>query len=414
MVLPNFEENLQKYARLLAAKGINVQPGDWVKMTITVDQAPLARLVTKEAYALGAEKVIVKWADDEITKLNYIHQPLEVLTNIPEYEIQESEDHVLNHHVSRLSIVSSDPGLLNEVDPAKIAAFQNKAGKAFSAQRIATQNNDLKWTVAAAAGAGWAAKVFPDLKTTEEQVDALWDQIFKTCRVYSDDPVATWDEHTKTLNEKAAILNEIQFDALHYTAAGTDLTLGLPKNHLWCSAEGENPKGEEFIANMPTEEVYTAPDTHRMDGVVRSTKPLSYAGTLIEGIEVHFKDGKIVDISAEKGDETIKKLVFDNEGGTGLGEIALVPDPSPISQSGITFFTTLYDENASNHLAIGAAYPTTIQGGTKMSQEELLKNGMNTSIVHVDFMIGSNKMNIDGIKQDGTIVPIFRNGDWAI
>ena len=414
MVLPNFEENLQKYARLLVAKGINVQPGDWVKMTITVDQAPLARLVTKEAYALGAEKVIVKWADDEITKLNYIHQPLEVLTNIPEYEIQESEDHVLNHHVSRLSIVSSDPGLLNEVDPAKIAAFQNKAGKALSVQRIATQNNDLKWTVAAAAGAGWAATVFPDLKTSEEQIDALWDQIFKTCRVYADDPVAAWDEHKKTLNEKAAFLNEIQFDALHYTAQGTDLTLGLPKNHLWCSAEGENPKGEEFIANMPTEEVYTAPDTHRMDGVVRSTKPLSYAGTLIEGIEVHFKDGKIIDISAEKGDETIKKLVFDNEGGTGLGEIALVPDPSPISQSGITFFTTLYDENASNHLAIGAAYPTTIQGGTKMSQEELLKNGMNTSIVHVDFMIGSDKMNIDGIKQDGTIVPIFRNGDWAI
>jgi aminopeptidase len=414
MVLPNFEENLQKYARLLVAKGINVQPGDWVKMTITVDQAPLARLVTQEAYALGAEKVIVKWADDEITKLNYIHQPLEVLTNIPEYEIQESEDHVLNHHVSRLSIVSSDPGLLNEVDPAKIAAFQNKAGKAFSAQRIATQNNDLKWTVAAAAGADWAAKVFPDLKTSVEQVDALWDQIFKTCRVYADDPVAAWDEHKKTLNDKAAFLNEIQFDALHYTAPGTDLTLGLPKNHLWCSAEGENPKGEEFIANMPTEEVYTAPDTHRMDGVVRSTKPLSYAGTLIEGIEVHFKDGKIVDISAEKGDETIKKLVFDNEGGTGLGEIALVPDPSPISQSGITFFTTLYDENASNHLAIGAAYPTTIQGGTKMSQEELLKNGMNTSIVHVDFMIGSDKMDIDGIKQDGTIVPIFRNGDWAI
>jgi aminopeptidase len=414
MVLPNFEENLQKYAKLLVANGINVQPGDWVKMTITVDQAPLARYITKEAYGLGAEKVIIKWSDDEITKLNYIHQTLEVLTNIPEYEIQETEDHVLNHRVSRLSIVSSDPGLLNEVDPAKIAAYQNTAGKAFSAQRIATQNNDLKWTVAAAAGADWAAKVFPDLKTSEEQVDALWDQIFKTCRVYSEDPVAAWDEHKKTLNEKAAKLNEYQFDALHYTAPGTDLTLGLPKNHLWCSAEGRNPKGEGFIANMPTEEVYTAPDTRRMDGVVRSTKPLSYAGTLIEGIEVHFKDGKIVDISAEQGDETIKKLVFDNEGGTGLGEVALVPDPSPISQSGITFFTTLYDENASNHLAIGAAYPTTIQGGTTMSQDELLENGMNTSIVHVDFMIGSEKMDIDGIKQDGTIVPIFRNGDWAI
>jgi aminopeptidase len=414
MVLPNFEENLQKYSKLLVAKGINVQPKDWVKLYITVDQAPLARLITKEAYALGAEKVIIKWTDDEITKLNYINQSLEVLTDIADYEIQETEDHVLNRRVSRLSIVSSDPGLLNEVDPAKIAAFQNVAGKAFKAQRIATQNDDIKWTVAAAAGAGWAAQVFPELASSEEQVDALWDQIFKTCRVYSDDPVAAWDDHKKLLNDMAAKLNELQFDALHYTAPGTDLTLGLPKNHIWMSAESKSPKGDEFIANMPTEEVYTAPDTRRMDGVVRSTKPLSYAGTLIEGIEVHFKDGKIVDITAEKGDETIKKLVFDNEGGTGLGEVALVPDPSPISQSGITFFTTLYDENASNHLAIGAAYPTTIEGGTKMSQEELLANGMNTSNVHVDFMIGSAQMDIDGIKQDGTIVPIFRNGDWAL
>lgn len=412
-MLNNFMENLQKYAKLLVAKGINVQPGDWVKMTITVDQAPLARFITQEAYALGAEKVIVKWSDDEITKLHYLHQPTEVLTDIPQYEIDESEDHVLNHRVSRLSILSSDPGLLNGVDPTKVAAFQNVAGKAFHAQRKATQNDDLKWTVAAAAGASWAATVFPHLASSEEQVDALWDQIFKTCRVYEEDPIAAWDEHKKTLNEKAAKLNEIQFDALHYTAPGTDLTLGLPKNHIWACAESYNPKSEEFIANMPTEEIFTAPDTRRMDGVVRSTKPLSYAGTLIEGIEVHFKDGKIVDISAEKGDEAIKKLVFENEGATGLGEVALVPDPSPISQSGIIFFNTLYDENASNHLAIGSAYPTTIEGGTTMSQEELQANGMNTSTVHVDFMIGSDKMNIDGIKQDGTVVPIFRNGDWA-
>lgn len=412
-MLNNFMENLQKYAKLLVAKGINVQPGDWVKMTITVDQAPLARFITQEAYALGAEKVIVKWSDDEITKLHYLHQPTEVLTDIPQYEIDESEDHVLNHRVSRLSILSSDPGLLNGVDPTKVAAFQNVAGKAFHAQRKATQNDDLKWTVAAAAGASWAATVFPHLATSEEQVDALWDQIFKTCLVYEEDPIAAWDEHKKTLNEKAAKLNEIQFDALHYTAPGTDLTLGLPKNHIWACAESYNPKGEEFIANMPTEEIFTAPDTRRMDGVVRSTKPLSYAGTLIEGIEVHFKNGKIVDISAEKGDEAIKKLVFENEGATGLGEVALVPDPSPISQSGIIFFNTLYDENASNHLAIGSAYPTTIEGGTTMSQEELQANGMNTSTVHVDFMIGSDKMNIDGIKQDGTVIPIFRNGDWA-
>ena len=309
-MLPNFEENLKKYAKLLVVKGINVQPGDWVKLYISVDQAPLARLITKEAYALGAEKVIVKWSDDEVSKLHYLHQPIEVLTNIPEYEIDETEDHILNHRVSRLSIISSDPGLLNEVDPIKISEYQKVAGKAFEVQRKATQNDDIKWTVAAAAGAAWAARVFPDLKTTEEQVDALWDQIFKTCRVYEDDPVVAWDRHKELLNEKANKLNDIQFDALHFKAPGTDFKLGLPKNHIWACAGSENPKGEEFIANMPTEEVFTAPDTRRMEGVVRSTKPLSYAGTLITGIEVHFKDGKIVDIYAETGDEIMKKLVL--------------------------------------------------------------------------------------------------------
>ncbi|MEN1970372.1 aminopeptidase [Lentibacillus sp. N15] len=413
-MLDNYQANLQKYAKLLVAKGLNVQPGDWVKMTIAVEQAPLARLVTKEAYALGADKVIVKWSDDAITKEHYMNQSEELLTDIPKYAIDESEDHVLNHRVCRLSILSNDPNLLNEVDPDKVAAYQKVAGKAFKAQRVATQNDDLKWTVAAAAGVDWAKAVFPDLKTSEEQVDALWDEIFKTCRIYHDDPVAVWDEHKETLKEKATILNNYQFDALNYTAPGTDLKLGLPKNHIWMSAESFNPKGEEFIANMPTEEVFTAPDTRRMDGVVVSTKPLSYAGTLIEGIKVHFKDGKITAISAEKGDKAIKKLVEDNEGATGLGEVALVPDPSPISQSGITFFETLFDENASNHLAIGAAYPTCIEGGTKMSEEELQEHGMNVSTTHVDFMIGSNKMDIDGIKEDGTAVPIFRNGDWAI
>src|SRR5699024_7992062 len=259
MALPNFEENLQKYAKLLVAKGLNVQPNDWVKVTISVDQAPLARLITKEAYDLGAEKVIIKWSDDEITKQHYMHQPEEVLTNIPKYEIEESEDHVLNHRVCRLSILSNDPGLLNEVDPGKVAAFQKVAGKAFKAQRMATQNDDLKWTVAAAAGADWAKHVFPDLKTSEEQVDALWDQIFKTCRIYHDDPVEAWDNHKETLKEKATKLNEYQFDALHYKAPGTDLTLGLPKNHIWMSAESFDPNGVEFIANIPTEEVFTSP-----------------------------------------------------------------------------------------------------------------------------------------------------------
>lgn len=279
--------------------------------------------------------------------------------------------------------------------------------------RIATQSNKVSWTVAAAAGLEWAKKVFPNATSDEEAVDLLWDQIFKTCRVYEADPVKAWEEHAAILKSKADMLNKEQFSALHYTAPGTDLTLGLPKNHVWESAGAVNAQGEGFLPNMPTEEVFTAPDFRRADGYVTSTKPLSYNGNIIEGIKVTFKDGQIVDITAEKGDQVMKDLVFENAGARALGECALVPDPSPISQSGITFFNTLFDENASNHLAIGAAYATSVVDGAEMSEEELEAAGLNRSDVHVDFMIGSNQMDIDGIREDGTRVLLFRNGNWA-
>ncbi len=355
MVLPNFKENLEKYAKLLVANGINVQPGHTLALSIDVEQRELAHLIVKEAYALGAHEVIVQWTDDVINREKFLHAPMERLDNVPE----------------------------------------------------------VSWTVAAAAGLEWAKKVFPNAASDEEAVDLLWDQIFKTCRVYEEDPVKAWEEHAAILKSKADMLNKEQFSALHYTAPGTDLTLGLPKNHVWESAGAINAQGEGFLPNMPTEEVFTAPDFRRADGYVTSTKPLSYNGNIIEGIKVTFKDGQIVDITAEKGDQVMKDLVFENAGARALGECALVPDPSPISQSGITFFNTLFDENASNHLAIGAAYATSVVGGAEMSEEELEAAGLNRSDVHVDFMIGSNQMDIDGIREDGTRVPLFRNGDWA-
>src|SRR5699024_2053404 len=231
-------------------------------------------------------------------------------------------------------------------------------------------------------------KVFSNLPQEDAQ-DLLWDQIFKTTRIYADDPIKAWREHDQTLQEKADKLNHSQFDALHYQAPGTDLTIGLPKNHLWEGAGSLNARGERFMANMPTEEVFTAPDRNRVDGVVVSTKPLSYAGTTILDMEFHFKDGKVVDVKAREGEETLKHLIETDEGSKHLGEVALVPDPSPISQSGITFYNTLFDENASNHLALGSAYAFSLQGGTEMSEEELKEAGLNRSTVHVDFMIGS-------------------------
>ncbi|MDX5000280.1 aminopeptidase [Streptococcus suis] len=413
MVLPNFKENLAKYAKLLVSTGINVQPGHTVQLTIGVEQAELARLIVKEAYAHGAKEVLVNWLDDVIARERLVNVDVELLEQVHPQRITEM-NYLLERKASRLVVLSEDPGGYDGVDPEKLSRNARALSQALNPMRQASQANKISWTLGAASGLEWAKKVFPNATSDEEAVDLLWDQIFKTCRIYDEDPIKAWEEHEARLVAKAKVLNDEQFVKLHYTAPGTDLVLGMPKNHLWEAAGSINAQGEKFIANMPTEEVFTAPDYRVADGYVTSTKPLSYNGNIIEGIKVTFKDGEIVDVTAEKGDEVMKKLVFDNAGARGLGEVALVPDKSPISQSGVTFFNTLFDENASNHLAIGQAYAFSIEGGTEMSQEELKEAGLNRSDVHVDFMIGSNKMNIDGIREDGTRVPIFRDGEWAI
>lgn len=409
---PNFEENLKKYAHLLVTKGINVSDGHYVVISTEVELAPLARELVEAAYEQGAKKVIVKWADDAISRSTFKYQSEETLTDIPDYRVAEF-DYYIEKGASRISLRGSDPDALKGLDGKKIAAAQKASGEAFKAMRQATQSNKVSWIVAAGAGKKWAEKVFPNLETSEEQVDALWDAIFKAVHLYDEDPVQTWTEKDELLNAKAEELNAEQFVALHYTAPGTDLTVGLPKGHRWEGAGSDNARGEHFIANMPTEEVFTAPDANRVDGVVVSTKPLSHAGSVIEGMEFHFKDGKVTKVTAEKGEDVIKELVKQDEGSSRLGEVALVPDESPISQSGLTFFNTLFDENASNHLALGSAYAFNLEGGTELSEDELKEAGLNRSNTHVDFMIGSNEMDIDGIKADGTRVPVFRNGTWA-
>lgn len=413
MTLTNFPELLKKYADLIVNKGINVMQDDYVQINADIDQAPLVRLITEIAYNKGAKKVVVNWSDDELSRLNYQGQDLETLTNIPQYKIDEAHD-LLDKKAKRISLRSSNPNALKGLDPEKISETAKANSLAMEKVRIATQANVVSWLVVAGASEDWAKLVFPDLPSSEAQVDALWDQIFKTTRVYEDDPIKAWDEHEATLLAKADFLNQEQFDQLHYQGPGTDFLIGLPKNHIWESAGSLNQQGENFIANMPTEEVFTAPDARRAEGVVSSSKPLSYNGTVIDKMVFHFENGEIINATAEEGEETLLKLIHNNKGSKALGEVALVPHPSPISQSGITFFNTLFDENASNHLAIGQAYATSIEGGTKLSQEELAEAGLNRSNVHVDFMIGNAEMNIDGIKADGSRIPIFRNGDWAI
>ena len=410
-MLSNFNELLKKYARLIAETGVATEKGHTVVLQISVDQAPLARLITQEAYKLGAAEVIVQWTDDQIQREFLLHAATDRIEDVPQSKIVQAEKWI-EKGASRISVVSADPDAFAGVDSHRVATYQAAAGKALMNLRKATQANKVSWTVVAAAGKQWAAKVFPDLPE-EEQVDALWDQIFKTTRVYEEDPVLAWKKHDEKLAKKAEELNQEQFSALHYTAPGTDIIIGLPKNHLWEGAGSYNARGEKFMANMPTEEVFTAPDSHRVDGYISSTKPLSYAGTIISGMKFTFKDGKVVDFSAEQGEDVLEKLLDTDEGARRLGEVALVPDPSPISQSGIIFFNTLFDENASNHLALGSAYAFSVKGGTEMSDEELAEAGLNRSQTHVDFMVGSDKMDIDGIREDGSTVPIFRNGDWA-
>lgn len=412
MALENFDQLLEKYAELIVTAGVNVQEEHTVVVSIDVDQAPLARKITKAAYEKGAKRVILKWGDDKVSRLGFEHQSTETLTDIPDYRIEEM-NYIVEQGATRINVVSNDPDALKGLDGEKIAAAQKAGGEAFKPMAQATQANKLSWIVAAAASPAWAAKVFPELNAADEQTDALWDAIFKAVHLYDDDAIKTWEEKDKTLETKAETLNKEQFVALHYTAPGTDLTVGLPKNHRWEGAGSFNSRGERFIANMPTEEVFTAPDANRVDGVVVSTKPLSYAGSVIEGMEFHFENGKVTKVTAEKGEEVIQKLIQQDEGASRLGEVALVPDASPISQSGLTFFNTLFDENASNHLALGSAYAFSLIGGTDMTEEELEEAGLNRSTTHVDFMIGSNQMDIDGIKEDGSRVPVFRKGAWA-
>lgn len=411
MTIANFEEKLQKYAELIVKVGVNVQPGQEVVLYINVDQQHLAHLIVKEAYKAGAGKVMIKWSDTFAQREFLEHASDEFLENVPEFAKEEAQ-YIADHRCCRISVMSEDPGAFGGIDQKRVAAYQSANGKALMPVRQATQNNDLSWTVVAAASPAWAERVFPDLKG-EAAVDRLWEEIFKTTRIDREDPIQAWKDHDAKLHEKEDWLNKEQFSALHYTSPRTDLTIGLPENHVWEGGGSKNAAGIEFMANMPTEECFTAPDNRRIDGYVTSTKPLSYAGNILENMKFTFKDGKVVEATAEKGQAVLDHLLETDDGVRSLGEVSLVPNPSPISQSGITFFNTLFDENASDHLALGAAYPFNVQGGTKMSEDQLKAKGINFSQAHVDFMVGSADMNIDGIKKDGTIVPVFRNGDWA-
>jgi len=405
------EQQLERYAELIVKVGVNVQQHQEVFITASIEMASLARLVAGKAYEAGAKNVHVDWVDEALSRMKYEKAEDEVFTVFPEWETAKRNGFV-ERGAAFISIVSSSPDLLKGIDSQRIGSYQKASGLGLREFRRAIQSDKVSWTVVAASSKAWAAKVFPDLPA-EEAVSKLWSAIFDSVRLQAADPVQAWKDHNANLHSKVDILNERHYRKLHYRAPGTDLTIELHDKHLWVGASSTNVNGIPFMANMPTEEVFTVPLKEGVNGYVSSTKPLSYGGNIIDRFKVTFENGRIVKTEAEEGEAILQQLVDSDEGSRYLGEIALVPHESPISQSGVLFYNTLFDENASNHLAIGSGYAFNVEGGKSMSPEELEKHGVNSSITHVDFMIGSADMDIDGIRSDGTVEPIFRKGNWA-
>lgn len=407
----SFQEKLEQYAELAVQVGLNVQKGQLIMINTTVDTLEFTRLVVKKAYEAGAKRVHVNYTDPVQTRMHFEMAPDEAFHEYPAWSVAQ-RDEIIDTGGSFLWIDAEDPDLLTGIPAKRLSDSQKSAGRALERYRQAVGTDKIAWSIIAIPSKEWAGKVFPDLEAAEG-IDALWNAIFKTVRIGEGNAIEQWKQHIDLLEARAGQLNSKRFSKLHYTAPGTDLTIELPDKHIWMSGASKTPQNNAFIANMPTEEVYTVPLKYGVNGTVRNTKPLVYQGNIIDGFTLEFEEGKIVNAKAETGQELLDEMLKADKGSAYLGEVALVPHHSPISDSNILFFNTLFDENASNHLAIGDSYPTCYEGGRDLERKQLESIGLNTSIVHEDFMIGSAEMNIDGIHKEGTREPVFRNGNWA-
>lgn len=407
------EKMYDKLAKLVVRKGANVQKDQPVVIRANVQDAAFVKKVVKCAYEAGARYVSVEWHDDELTKMSYQYESIEVLSEIPQWRYDKTK-YQHDGGACYITILSEKPGVMADVDSEKIRAA-NMAYYTKMADLIPyTMNNVGQWSVIGVPSVEWAKVVFPDL-SEEEAFEKLGDALFAVTRVTEDnDPVADWDLHDKELIAHAEKLNAYKFKKLHFKGEnGTDLEVELMDGHIWVGGGCTTPGGVYFDPNMPTEECFSMPKKTGVNGIVYASKPLDYEGKVIDGFWLRFENGKVVDFGAKERQDALAQLLSFDEGSSYLGEVALVPYDSPISQSGILFFNTLYDENAACHLAFGRPYPENIEGGEEMSKEELIARGANDSMQHLDFMIGTRGMDIDGVQADGTVVPVFRNGNWA-
>lgn len=408
------DKRIENFAKLAVEFGVNVKEGEDVLINSPIESPELARLITKAAYEKGARLVSVDWRDDTLTRLAFENQDQETLNEVASWKIEKLKYQIAEKKSNRISIASEDPDLLKGLDQKKISEAVRENSKATKEFVKYTMNDIVSWLVISVPSKKWAKKVFPDL-SEEEAYNKLWEVILDVSRVSDswEETKANWENHIKTLEEKAKYLNDHQFDKVHYESKnGTDLWVKLPKDHIWMSAGSKNAKGDLFIPNMPTEEVFTAPQYDGVDGKLVATKPLVYNGVVINNFEFIFENGKVVDFDAKEGKETLAKMLESDEGSKNLGEIALVPYDSPISNSNILFYNTLFDENASCHFALGKAYPTCVVGGADLDDDKLKERGINDSLIHEDFMVGNSDLKITAYKGEKEF-KIFENGNWA-
>jgi aminopeptidase len=414
----NFEKQLDRYADLAINVGLNLQPEQRLLIGIPIyntgvplEAAPLVRLLVEKAYQKGAKLVDVIWGDDDLVLVRFENAVPDTLDEIPSWQARALLG-IAQEGGAFLTVLGNDPDLLKDQDPDLVARHQQSILKSTDPSMEYVRRSAINWSVIAAPTRGWAAKVLPGV-SPEKQVASLWDHIFKICRLDQENYLAAWEEHSRQIDARCAYLNEKRYSGLRFTAPGTDIWIGLPSGHIWGSAIMSRQDGLRYIANLPTEEIFTLPDKTKAEGYLRSSIPLSYGGAVIDEFGLTFENGNVVEIQAKRGETILRKLIETDEGSRRLGEIALVPHNSPIAQMDQLFYNILIDENAATHFALGSAYQFCLEGGGSMSDEEFTISGGNRSLVHIDFMIGSEQMDVDGITQDESVEPVMRDGGWA-
>jgi aminopeptidase len=405
------EKKLNKLAEVAIQVGLGLAPGQELVMTAPLDALPLVRGVTEQAYRAGASLVTTLFTDEASTLLRFRYGRDESFDRAAQW-LQDGVAAAYRSGAARLAITGTNPALLAKEDPGKVSRANLALSKASRPALDLITRHEINWTIIPCATPAWAAAVFPD-ESEEKAVAHLWDAIFAATRIDAPDPVACWRAHDTHLQERARLLNEKRFAALHYRGPGTDLRIGLADGHEWMGGGTIARNGLPCIPNMPTEEVFTTPHKDRADGFVTSSKPLSYQGALIKNIAVRFEGGRVVDAKADEGESILQRMIDTDDGARRLGEVALVPHSSPISSSGLLFWNTLFDENAASHIALGQAYSTCIHNGDSLDPAQLAERGANTSLIHVDWMIGSGKLDVDGIAAEGHAEPLMRQGEWV-